>query len=758
MRGSWRRLAVIVAAAFLAAPFVVEGGRQEPPTPSPGGPPPPPVRVPRAASPVRIDGVLDEAAWANAVVIPVDIEFRPGENTPAPVETACLLTYDDRALYAAFRAADPRPAEIRAHLSDRDQAHRDDNVGILLDTFNDQRRGFEFFVNPLGVQMESSVTDISGGNESEDESWDAIWESAGRITADGYEVEIAIPFTTLRFVGGDAEKVWGFAAVRNHPRSVRAGYVSMPVERTRNCWVCQWGKIVGFEGIRPGRNLELDPTVTGQRTEALADEDDITSPLVTDSTAEVGVSARWGVTPNLSLNAAVNPDFSQVEADAARLDVNTRFALFYPEKRPFFQEGADFFGTPLDAVYTRTVADPSWGVKLTGKPGAQAVGVFVARDAVTNLVFPSNQGSEGDSLDQPATAGVVRYRRDLGESSTVGVLATDREGESYANRVAGVDAVFRLGTTDSVELQLLGSRTRYPDQLAADHGQPQGEFDGSAFHLEYSHETRDWGAWLELEDLSEGFRADLGFIPRVDVRGGEAGVQRVWWREGGSWFTRIATGAEVSRVEDHTGRLTDQEAQLFLNYEGPLQSTGIVELVRAKEYFDGVTYDLDQGFFFVNVRPTGDVTCSIRVSGGDAIDYENSRPATQLRIGPEGTLNVGRHLFFGAEHELEELHVEGGRLYRANLSQLKAVYQFNVRTFVRVILHRLDVRRDPALYVDAADARTERLFAQLLFSYKINPQTVFFLGTSDTRDGTELIDMTTTNRTVFVKLGYAWLL
>jgi hypothetical protein len=758
MRGSWRRLAVIVVAALVAAPALVEGGGQEPPTSLPGGPPPPPVRVPRAGSPIRIDGILDEAAWASAAVIPVDIEFRPGENIPAPVETTCLLTYDDHALYAAFRAADPRPAEIRAHLSDRDEAFRDDNVGILLDTFNDQRRGFEFFVNPLGVQMDLSVNDISGGEGNEDESWDAIWESAGRITAEGYEVEIAIPFSTLRFEGGRGEKVWGFAAARNHPRSVGAGYVSMPVERTRNCWVCQWGKVAGFEGIKPGRDLELDPTVTGQRTDALADGDDPTSPLVRDTEAEAGLSARWGVTPNLSLNAALNPDFSQVEADAAQLDVNTRFALFYPEKRPFFQEGADFFRTPLETVYTRTVADPSWGVKLTGKPGPQAIGVFAARDAVTNLVFPSNQGSDGDSLDQPATAGVVRYRRDLGASSTVGVLATSRDGEDYANRVVGIDGVFRLGTKDSVELQLLGSRTRYPDQLAADHRQPEGEFDGSAFQVRYSHDTHDWGAWAEYEDLAEGFRADLGFIPRVDTRGGEVGAQRVWWREGGSWFTRIAAGAEVSRVEDHAGRLTDQEAQLFLSYQGPLQSTGIVELVRAREYFDGVTYDLDQGFFFVNVRPTGDITCSVHVSGGDAIDYDNSRPATQLRIGPEGTLNVGRHLFFGAEHELEELHVAGGRLYQANLSQLKAVYQFNVRTFVRVILQRLDVRRDSALYVDDTDERTERLFAQLLVSYTINPQTVFFLGASDTRDGAELIEMTTTNRTVFVKLGYAWLL
>ncbi|MBI5852390.1 MAG: carbohydrate binding family 9 domain-containing protein, partial [Planctomycetes bacterium] len=184
------------------------------------------MHVPRAAAPIVIDGVLDEAAWASAAVIPVNIEFRPGDNAPAPVDTTCLLTHDDRALYAAFRAADPRPAEIRAHLSARDGAYRDDNVGILLDTFNDQRRGFEFFVNPLGVQMDLAVSDIATGGENEDDSWDAIWASAGRITADGYVVEIAIPFSTLRFADGAGDKLWGFAAARNQPRSVRAGYAS----------------------------------------------------------------------------------------------------------------------------------------------------------------------------------------------------------------------------------------------------------------------------------------------------------------------------------------------------------------------------------------------------------------------------------------------------------------------------------------------------------------------------------------------------
>jgi hypothetical protein len=224
--------------------------------------------------PASAQEFLDEAAWANAAVIPVNIEFRPGENTPAPVETTCLLTYDDRALYAAFRAADPRPAEIRAHLSDRDQAFRDDNVGILLDTFDDQRRGFQFFVNLLGVQMDSSVTDISGGDESETSRGP---RRGRRITTAGYEVEIAIPFTTLRFVGGDGEKVWGS---RPRARGRCAPALGPGGATTAGC-------ASGARSPASGGATELDPT-----SPASAPRPSPTgrprSPLVADTDAESG--------------------------------------------------------------------------------------------------------------------------------------------------------------------------------------------------------------------------------------------------------------------------------------------------------------------------------------------------------------------------------------------------------------------------------------------------------------------------------------
>ena len=263
-----------------------------------------------------------------------------------------------------------------ARLADRDAAYQDDFVGVVLDTFNDERRAFQFRVNPLGVQADANFSELEG---YEDFSWDAIWASAGKITDFGYTVEVAIPFNQLRFPKGGAELTMGFEADRSWPRNVRHRMSTHVRDRDRNCILCQFNKLSGFQSISPGKNLEFDPTLTVQRSDAMDmaafPEGELESGKVK---VEPGISARWGVTPNLMLNATVNPDFSQVEADAAQLDINTRFALRYPEKRPFFLEGGDFFLTPLEMVFTRSVADPLWGGKVTGKIGANAVGVFSA--------------------------------------------------------------------------------------------------------------------------------------------------------------------------------------------------------------------------------------------------------------------------------------------------------------------------------------------------------------------------------------------
>ncbi|MEJ2422560.1 MAG: DUF5916 domain-containing protein, partial [Acidobacteriota bacterium] len=496
-----------------------------------------PYRVPRVNAPVKIDGVLNDAAWKQALVLNVDIEVQPGENIPAPVKTQVLLAYGPKELYVAFRAYDPHPSRIRARYTDRDKMYSDDYVKVVLDTFDDQRRAFEFFCNPLGVQGDAIQTADSGASTD----WDAIWASAGRITPDGYTVEMAIPFSSLRFQKTAGPQVWGFDAVRSYPRGVTHTIGLFPRDRGNNCYLCQADKIEGFAGADPGKNLELDPTLASTYSQYRPDFP-YGRMVKKDFKVEPGLTVRWSPTPNLALNAALNPDFSQVEADAAQLDINTRFALYYPEKRPFFLEGMDYFQTTVPIVYTRTLADPAWGLKLTGKIGRGTLACFSVQDRQTNLIFPGSQNSQSGSLGEGSLGSVLRYRRDLGKSSTLGATATSREGPGYSNRVFGMDTTLRFTDRDTLNLNAYGSWTKYPGSAAAAYGQPEGLFGGYAADLMYIHATRNWEYYAHYQDYGENFRADLGYVPQVGFTFLDTGVLNNWYsNDPRHWFNRITT-------------------------------------------------------------------------------------------------------------------------------------------------------------------------------------------------------------------------
>ncbi|MFH1763814.1 MAG: hypothetical protein ABIF09_06450, partial [Gemmatimonadota bacterium] len=452
-----------------------------------------------------------------------------------------------------------------------------------------------------------------------------------------------------------------------------------------------------------------------------------------------------------------------VEADVAQLDVNNRFVLLYPERRPFFMEGADFFLTPLNVIFTRPVAVPEAGAKLTGKEGANAVGFFLTMDRVNNLIFPANQGSASATLPDDVSAGVLRYRRDVGAGSTVGGLMTVREGDGYHNRVYGADAFLRLSATNTVQAQFLHSDTEYPSELASAFEQSEGSFGGGAYHLRVQHRSREWAAWANLEQLDRGFRSDAGFIPRVDTRSGEVGAQKTWWAsESGLWYSFLNAGILASRTEDLSGELTDERVQLIGGYSGPMQSNVNVALATRKELFAGTLFeDLGAVFIGFEVRPSGLATLGFGSEFSETIDYLAGQKGTQITAGPRAELKLGRHLNLNLQHSFRRLEREGDWAFIANLSQLRAVYNFNVRTFLRAIVQYQNIERNPENYTFAINRETRNLFTQLLLSYKVNPQTVLFLGYSDNARGMLTperlrTDLARSDRTFFLKLGYAW--
>ncbi|MGB5388967.1 MAG: DUF5916 domain-containing protein, partial [Thermoanaerobaculia bacterium] len=695
--------------------------------------------IPRTESPIKVDAKLDEPGWQEAARIELQFETRPGENIPPPVETECLVTYDSSQVYIAFKAYDENPQAIRAHMVDRDTAFNDDFVGVVLDTFNDERRAFEFFVNPLGVQMDLFNDDLS---HDETTAWDAIWFSAGRITEEGYVVEMAIPFHQLRFPSEGEEQTWGFDAIRFYPRSDRVRIASQPMDRGVSCYLCQISKATGFEGASAGRNIELVPTLTAGRSD---EREDFPEGDLQDGSAEteLGLTAKWGITPSLTGNLALNPDFSQVEADVAQLDVNNPFALFFPEQRPFFLEGADIFSTPLDAVFTRNVADPLWGGKISGKQGIHGLGVFVAQDQVTNLLFPGSEESDSDSFDFETVDSVLRYRRDFGNASAIGALFTGREGDGYHNRVAGIDGLYRITDTHSLRFQALGSQSLYPDEIAEDFDQQTSSFSDQAYLLAYSHDSRNWQGWAEYRDIGEDFRADMGFMPQVDFRHGATGFEHSWWGEESDWYNRIELGSELERKQDQSGQLLHQEWRVWSGVGGPLQSFLWLNLSLAEQGYEGEIFDTNAVRTFIRVQPSGVFSFEMFARVGGQVDFDNVRQGNAVRLDPWFRVNLGRHFQANLSHTYEQLDVDEGRLFTANLSQLRFVYQFNIRTFVRAIVQYTDIDRDLSLYDDPedVDAQTETVFSQLLFSYKVNPRTVLFLGYSENREGSESIDL-----------------
>jgi hypothetical protein len=734
-------LALLVPVALPAAEALVSGegsGTDEDP-----------YIVPRASCSINVDAVLNEPAWERALVLSLPYEVEPGENVPSPVETHVLLVYDSDNLYAAFRCYDPEPSAVNANVCDRDDvSSADDWVALILDTFNDERRSFDVLVNAAGVQ-EDFIETASGGG-----SWDAIWDSAGRRTEWGYAVELAVPFKQLRFQRTDGPQVWGFDAVRSYPRTQRHHIGVFPRDRGNNCYLCQAVKIAGFEGAMPGRNFEIAPTVTGIRTDVREDFPRGGFEAETKK-AEFGVTAKWGMTPNLTLSTAVNPDFSQVEADAIQLDINRPFALSYSERRPFFLEGVDFFHTLKEAFYSRVVRDPSWGVKLSGKEGVHTVGVGVMRDEITNILIPGSQSSSGVSLDDESTDSILRYKLDIGSDYTLGAMVTDRRGENYRNTLAGVDFDLRPSQSDQFQGQLMWSTTEYPSEVVEGREQPRGDLDDHFIALEYDHDGRNTYVWLDYDNAGPDFRADLGFIPRVGYRNVEGGLLYTFYNEPVTWWSHVTPSFDFWYYEDWDGRLLQKGNTLSFNFDGSLQSWGYAGVNFYQEGYSGSEYDLVSYNLSTGMRPTGWTYAELNAAAGDRIDYANGRLGRRLQVSSNVSVNLGSHTAAGLGHTYEHLDVDAGRLYTANISALEARHNLNVRTFIRAILQYWDYRRDASLYVDEVDKESTGLATQLLFSYKVNPQTVLFVGYADNHYGGDDVDLTQNDRTFFLKVGYA---
>jgi hypothetical protein len=456
-----------------------------------------------AAVPPVIDGVLDDPAWAAGLKFDGFKTFKPDYGKDASQRTEAYIAYDAENFYFAFRCFDDEPSKIKAAVSKRDNIFQDDLAFINIDTFNDRQSAFAFIVNPLGIQGDGMVN-VQGNLET---SFDAIWYSKGRIDDKGWTAEGRIPLKSIRFPNKDV-LTWRFLFIRFFTRT--SEQVAFPPIDPNYGSLMGQAQPVRIAGIKYQRVVELLPAFTFGRTQEATEASQ--GALVRNEDLDINdlsLTGKLGLTSDLTLDATVNPDFSQVEADAGQVDFNLRYSLYYEEKRPFFLEGSDlwqFGGSMEDAplyslVYTRTIVDPTFGFKLTGK--------VTPRDTVAAIYAQDDLGS-GDEVDRHPDIMIARYKHTLKDDAFIGAFYTGREYGPGFNRVAGIDGRFRLTGTQTTSFHLFGSSTRDPGETetGTDH----------ALSLNYDFSNRHVVVQLAYQDISEGFRADSGFLTRTGLR------------------------------------------------------------------------------------------------------------------------------------------------------------------------------------------------------------------------------------------------
>ena len=509
-----------------------------------------------------IDGKLDDEVWKQAAVLKDFHQISPGDNIAPSGATETFIGYDSKFLYLAFHCYDD-PTKVRGTVAKRDNIFDEDNVRVFLDTFNDQRRAYVLGWNPLGIQQDGIMTEGSGT----DYSVDIVMESKGMMTSDGWTVEVAIPFKSLRYEAGKG-KLWGVHVVRNIDRFNDEMDSWMPNSRDISSQLSQEGHITGLEGISTERTLEVIPSLTasetGKRVNAISAAQLAANRTLLDPGRmlnepikhDLGLTLKYGITPTITLDLALNPDFAQVEADQTVVTANQRFPIFFEEKRPFFLEGIDIFQTPLQAVHTRTIVDPDIAVKLSGKRGKNTFGLLIASD---NAPGNFSEDERNDSslfpaiqrfLNKNAYIGILRIKHDVGKASNIGFIWTSYNFIEKHNQLAGIDGRIQISKQKILTFQVLGTTSRRCfnepaldthrpgpsdgcfagyDPLRNDPVLPDNPFrpattrsyyrtgNGLGYTFNYNRDGRHFYYGMNGQGRTQDYRADVGFTRRMNT-------------------------------------------------------------------------------------------------------------------------------------------------------------------------------------------------------------------------------------------------
>ncbi len=713
----------------------------------------PSLTVPRITAPIKIDGRLDEPAWKVAALATNFSETNPGDMTKPPVRTDVLVAYDDANFYLGFIAYDD-PKQLRISMRQRDEAWQDDIVGIMLDTYGDGSWAYEIFCNPIGIQG-----DIRWSDGGEDTGFDIIFESAGMVTDSGFQVEMALPFKSLRFPNKPTQ-TWRATFWRNHPRTVRGQYTWAAISKDGSCFPCEFGTLTGIENVKPGRDIALLPSITGYQTAAIRDNSDPHSGLKYDSPdGRLSLGARYSLSSSSTIEAAWKPDFSQVESDAAQIDVNSTFALFYEESRPFFQEGYELFSTPFNAVYTRSINDPLVAAKFVGRMPRTSIAYLGGRDLHSPIVLPFEERGEV-LVAGKSTTNIMRAKHTFGDDSFIGGLFTNRilDGGGSGS-LGGVDGRLRLTKRYNIQYQVLLSHTEEPKDSALtadlgtttfDGGRHTAAFDGEAYwgQAYFAGIFRDakfWNFNIQYYDKNPTFRADNGFVVGNDYRSVEL-WNSINFYPGRDWLNLVSFNTDVSSIYNYHGTRKDSwimpmavvqtlgQTRLEIGYlwdserfkDIVFNNMRRVTIELSSNFSDPVNVEFNGGFGRFIAR---NLDVPVLGSGYNFTFSATLKPWSRFIIRPAYTYST-----------LD--YPDGGpNIFRGYILRTNFNYQFTRELMTRVVLQYDDFGRDFSL--------------EPLVSYKLNAFTIFYIGSSQGYEKYDGIDgMTSISQQYFMKLQY----
>lgn len=713
----------------------------------------PKIEVVKINESIELTGKMDNNIWSKALPVELNYEIRPGDNIPAPQKTYVRSLYNDKFIYFAFQCFDTRPEEIRANISDRDRIFQDDYIIVAIDTYGDNQRAYEFALNPFGIQG-----DLLATNDNEDINFNAIWHGKAAKTKDGWIAEMAIPFSSMQFEEKDVQN-WKLNIVRNIPRTSRHQISWARIDKNIPGFMTQAGIMEGLKNIKSGGSLELLPYAMGQYNGSLTDYDDPNSAFeYNDLDGRIGGGIKYSPSANFTLDAVINPDFSQIESDAAQISVNTTYALHYQEKRPFFLVGRELLNNPM--YYSRSINNPLGAARIMGKSGKFTYMYLGAYDRNTVIVIPGEEQSNTVETNQKSFANIGRLKYEFGDDNYLGGMVLTRNLDGGSNYVLGFDWRYKFWKNWYFNGEVFASRTNELDQ--PDHPDLEDEdrkfgntdytakldgedYSGTGVHLVLSHNQKHYNFYTVINSFTPEYQTYNGFFTNTGTRQLFIENEYVIYPKD-SFIERVdlAVGGNLQFNFDGTKKEQVVRPNISLQMKGQTYLS-ITYLLVNDELFRNIQFDNINRFFFnLNTQPTKELSLWMNGQVGKFI-YRDDNPvmgkghsfSAGLTYKPTSQTNIdfsySRARLSG--EKTDELFYDG------NIYRLVGIYQFNQYMFLRTIV-QFDTFSDSFQFYP-------------LFSYKLNAFTTFFVGATSDYSKYESKDaFINTDQQYFMKIQY----